>query len=358
MQTTSVTPAEFVIGLGVNTGGFPVIVDWGDGVAANMVAGNNSHTYTDVGTKTVKLYTRQLDKIRSLQVKDCIGAIPSFAKFTDLETLYAFEDDDFTGDVSSLGGCAKLVSLFLGGNALTGSFPSLAACPNLLMVNIPNNQFSGNFPSFAANTQLTGVFAASNQFTGGLPSFANCPGLTSLSVAGNALGGELPSFAACTLLDYLHAGVCGFTGEMPSFAANTLLTLCDLNHANFTGSLPSFATCILLERFWCNDNQLTGTIPDFAPCTALIAWDGSENGFTGYTAGSFATQPDLITLEFYTNDLPQSAVDAILADLVTSLGIPARAACTVTLQGNSIPSAAGLIDKATLISAGWAVTTD
>jgi hypothetical protein len=84
------------------------------------------------------------------------------------------------------------------------------------------------------------------------------------------------------------------------------------------------------------------------------------NTFSAAVAGSFATQKSLSVSDFHNNALTQAAVDQILADFVTSLGISGRVANTVNLTGgtNSTPSPAGLASKATLVAASWTVTNN
>jgi hypothetical protein len=173
-------------------------------------------------------------------------------------------------------------------------------------------------------------------------------------VAGGQFSGALPSFATCTLLEFFTIEVNQFSGNLPSFAACTFLEVFTIFYNEFSGALPSFAACTELETFWIDTNHFSGTIPDFAPCTKLHNFFSGHNEFTGYTAGGFATQKDMSTLQLDNNNLTEAAVDAILADLVTSLGIPGRIVCNVWLQGagNSAPSnPAGLADKATLVAA-------
>lgn len=109
----------------------------------------------------------------------------------------------------------------------------------------------------------------------------------------------------------------------------------DLEYANAVADIPSFATCLAITSI---------TLPG---CS-----------FTGTQSGSFATQLNLATLNLADNELDQPSVDQVLADLVDSLTLPGRVACTVDLSGNATPSGTGLTNKATLNgTAGWSVTT-
>jgi len=139
------------------------------------------------------------------------------------------------------------------------------------------------------------------------------------------------------------------------------VTSFDVNNDIGRNNLPSFSRLYNLTLWRGYTNQFSGKPPSFAACTLLTLWSGNSNQFSGYEAGSFATQGSLATLSLQINSLPAAAIDAILADLVTSLGIGGRVVCTVNLSGagNAAPSdPEGLANKATLVAAGWTVTTN
>jgi hypothetical protein len=105
--------------------------------------------------------------------------------------------------------------------------------------------------------------------------------------------------------------------------------------------------------------HFSGTLPPFAACTSLAYFNCNNNQFSDVVAGSFATQKSMNTAHFGSNALPAAAVNQVLADCVVSLGISGRVVCTVNLAGgtNAAPTGQGLTDKATLVAAGWTVTT-
>lgn len=147
------------------------------------------------------------------------------------------------------------------------------------------------------------------------------------------------------------------TGAIPSFARCPNITTLQLYSNAFSGSLPNFSNNTKLLSLDADTNSLSGIIPSFAACNLLVSLDLDTNLFTGTIAGSFATQKSMTLADFHGNSLTQAAVDQILADFVVSLGISGRSVATVHLQGgNSTPSAAGLVSKATLVGAGWTVT--
>jgi hypothetical protein len=170
-----------------------------------------------------------------------------------------------------------------------------------------------------------------------LMTFDTFNGVTVMNFNGRNMAGAFPSIAAFPNLTTGQFYSNAFSGPLPRFNANTKLTLLDLD-----------------------TNSLSAVIPDFSLCTLLITLNLYTNGFTGTTAGSFATQKSLSTADFHANALTQAAVDQILADFVVSLGISGRVTCIVKLNGgtNSTPSAAGLASKALLVAASWTVTNN
>ncbi len=212
-------------------------------------------------------------------------------------------------------------------------------CPNWTKVtifNIGSDVCVSSLPSFDRATGLTNLTAIANQFSGTIPSFSTNIALTYIALSANQFTGTLPSFASNTELSYFIVSSNQLTGIVPSFSFNTKLYYFDIRTNSFSGIIPNFSTCTLLTQF------LAGT-----------------NKFTGYTSGSFSTQKSLANIDLSSNYLTITALDGILADLVTSLGISGRVTCTVNLSGdgNASPSSiTGMANVATLRAAGWTVT--
>lgn len=169
-----------------------------------------------------------------------------------------------------------------------------------------------------------------------------------------------PAWSKVTSFD-IRTDVCKFA--LPSVSRLNKLTYWNSMDNQLSGTPSSFAFCTLLQYCSLQINQFVGILPKVATCTALISFVGFTNQFSNYEAGGFATQKNLMTLHLGTNNLPVAAIDAILADLVTSLGIGGRVTCAVNLSGvgNAAPSnPAGLASKATLVAAWGAgnVTTN
>jgi len=77
------------------------------------------------------------------------------------------------------------------------------------------------------------------------------------------------------------------------------------------------------------------------------------------TANTLSTQVAMTTLNLSNDALTAAAVNQVLADLVTSLTGRGSVKCTTTLNGtNAAPTGTGITNKATLVAAGWTVTTN
>ena len=111
--------------------------------------------------------------------------------------------------------------------------------------------------------------------------------------------------------------------------ANTELKLVDYNTNRLTGNVPSLLFAPKLEKVDYSNNLLTGVSPDFA------------------------VFPTLLKLYLQNNQLPVSAVDQVLAAVAFAGG--SGASRVLDISGNAQPSAAGLVNKQTLINRGWNV---
>jgi hypothetical protein len=77
------------------------------------------------------------------------------------------------------------------------------------------------------------------------------------------------------------------------------------------------------------------------------------------TANTLSTQVAMTTLNLSNDALAAAAVNQVLADLVTSISGRGGVKCTTTLNGtNAAPTGTGITNKATLVAAGWTVTTN
>ena len=334
----------YPLGIGpVSKTGAALVWDWGDGTTPVVNSNPPAHLYADDSAKVV-----------TVSSTDGWSGVTVFGVQTPNGAR-----SPFTGG-------------YLSGNSVLGmngsTLPPFSFMANLETFYSCDTWFQGAFPhqsmGWAANLKHFDI--QGNQFVGLLPSFSGCTQLQYCDIHFSGFQGTLPSFANCTQLQFLRSYSNGFVGPLPSFATCTQLVTFNVEARNANwGTMPSFAACTLLQSFGMtapgDGTGISGTLPDFSTCTALT--DFSMFGstlLTGYTSGSFATQKNLAALDLSICGLSQAAVNQVLADCVTSLGISGRVACTLLLNGgsNGAPSGAGITNKATLIAAGWTVTTN
>jgi hypothetical protein len=316
-----------------------IYYDLGDGTIGSSGSGGVNHDYADTSDKTVKIWSPDgwagLTAIWMNGHDNC-NNFPSIINLTNL----TFIDASY--------------------NQFTGNIPSFSTCPSITEFRLNGNQFSGTVPSFNALTELA-IFTINDNpsLSGTLPSFDACTALQYFNITNNTISGTLPSFNTCTALQYFYANQIAISGTLPSFAGCTALIQIQIDDTAITNTMPSFNTCTLLEDVHMNAARFTGTIPTFNACHNLIEVYIPMNvgtGFQGYTSGSFSTQKNMNELSFYGSSLPQASIDAILTDLVASLG-GGRVTCIVELDGgsNAHPSATGMTNRTTLTTAGWTV---
>jgi hypothetical protein len=139
------------------------------------------------------------------------------------------------------------------------------------------------------------------------------------------------------------------------------VTTFDIRDDVITVALVNFFRMPALTKYYQHTNQLSGNLPNLSSNLLLQQFYGSGNQYNNYISGSFKTQKYLSVLALGTNLFSVEFVDSVLADLVTSLSISGRVTCTINISGagNAAPSnPAGLASKATLVAAGWTVTTN
>lgn len=304
---------------GPTLAGVDVVVNYGDGSYSRSLTEGYKVYATGKGRHTVRLTTPDWNRVTSIDISgDASVGLPS----------------------KILSELSKLTALWYEGRE--------------------------KFPVLYRNTQLADFMGNYWPLNDMFPTLETCPEIWrflahgSFGINNGGFYGPLPSLASLTNLAYFDVSSNRLSGQLPSFANNTALVLFECGTNLFTGSFPSFNTCTLLETFSVGYNDFTGTIPTMAACTALTLVELNGCLFTDYTAGCFATQKNLATLRLYDNQLSSAAVNAILADLVASLG-GGRVGCTVQLHlgSNGAPTGQGITDKATLNgTAGWTVTTN
>ncbi len=123
-----------------------------------------------------------------------------------------------------------------------------------------------------------------------------------------------------------------------------------------TGSIPSLTKNTLLGSFQAHFNQISGGIPDLSANTVLTTFDVHSNQLTTYAGGTIG--PILRTFNASSNLLPAAEINKILAAFVAANITTGTRTLTLGGTGNAAPTGQGVTDKATLITAGWTVSTN
>ena len=176
-------------------------------------------------------------------------------------------------------------------------------------------------------------------------------GLTYLYCDGTAVTGALADLPAG--LTFLSCGGTAVTGALADLPAGLTYLYC--YGTAVTGALADLPAGLVV--LYCAGTAVTGEISGLGSITQVYA---QNNAITSYTVGTFATQAGMTVCNFNNCHLLETAVDAVLADLVISLSVPGRVICSVDLDGagNASPSDDGYDSADLLVIAGWSVTTN
>lgn len=203
---------------------------------------------------------------------------------------------------------------------------------------------------------------------------ANClPGITSLTISctSNDQGWDFEGCPNLASLSYptlaiMADGCALFLDNNPSLTSVSLPLLMDIQggstfviqncNALASMSFPSLATVIAITNFTIQNSSSIASIS----CPSLVS--SGNITMSGCSSLTTITLPVFVPtsgrdIDCNSDALNQATVDHILARCVAN---PAYVAGSVFLQGgtSSAPSAAGLIDKATLIGRGVNVVTN
>ena len=318
---------------GILKTGAPLIWNWGDGSPLIIATNPGNKTFAGNGPRT-----------------------SSFTVVDGPETLTQLVIQGPNGGPSPF--CGNGV----GQNPYVVPLPDFSKFVNILQFLSCDTYWNGAFPvaDMSVFPSLYHFDIQGNLFSS-WPLFTDCPALSYVDMhASVASTTDMPDFTGCPSLLHLEMGDAQPIGAMASLAGLANLTYFSASSFS-SGQMKSVAGCTALLTFsisgsWTGSNPV---ITDFSTCTALTGVSITTND-TGTVAGSFATQKNLASLYFYCN-LTAAAVNQILHDLVQSLSLSGRVACSVNLAqpGNAAPTGQGIADKATLNgTAGWSVSTN
>lgn len=239
------------------------------------------------------------------------------------------------------------------------AIPSLNNNPALTELQIPFNNTSGSIPSLNNNINLRSFNCSGNLLTGSIPSLSANTSLRFFYCFSNPqLTGSIPSLNNNTLIQDFRCNSCNLSGPIPSLGANTALRVLDVGfNPQLSGSIPSLNNNTSLQYFHCGSCfNITGSIPSLSSNTSLTNFYCFFNKLNNFAGGSVSNT--LGDFQAQNNDLPSSAVNAILAAFVAANRTTGTRILNLGGTGNAAPTGQGITDKATLISRGWTVTTN
>jgi len=314
--------------------------------SSNLVWQTRATTFTGVDTtKTGALIHWDMGDGSSQNINDPVKVYPD----TALKTVRMISSDGWTG----------LTVLKVHNKSMRGRIPSIAEAVNLTDFRAYGNDLTGPLPALDTNTALVYFNVSGNSLTGLIPSLASNIALTTFAVNGNHLNSTIPSLVTNTALAVFNIGNNFYiTGPIPSLAANAALTEFNCEYNRVDGPIPSLAANTALETLNVQVNWLDGSIPSLTTNTALKYLAVGYNSLTGYVGG-LGTRALLIFNIYGYNALTETAINAILADLVVAQA-GGNPVCDVILSGggNEAPAGQGIKDAATLVAAGWTVATN
>ena len=189
--------------------------------------------------------------------------------------------------------------------------------------------------------------------------YADNPNIHTVLISGNQLSGPIPDITGMSSLQRFWVMVNQFTGTFPDISGNPNLQVINVGDNNLTGTLPDISAIGYpdLFRFNLASNSFTGAIPDMVNIPKLARLSVDNNNLTDFT-GSFPITLSRIFVN--DNNLTQTAVDNILQAIVNANRTTNMTNTVLYIggTGNSAPSAAGIVNKNTLVSRGWTVFTN
>lgn len=218
-----------------------------------------------------------------------------------------------------------------------------------------NNSLTGLF-GYGDNKTLIELNASTNKIENNIERLDNKP-LDLIYLQSNLLTGNIPNLPQSTIRAYFNNNK-NLTGSIPPLSSHALLQEFSVSNCSLSGSIPSLSACVKIKIFNASNQQstdkLSGDIGDLSNNNSLTTllihsnkideWSGSS---VPPTLNLFLAQNNLLNTASV-DSLLQAFVDANRSSGVLNLGG----------TGNQSPSSAGLINKNTLVSRGWTVTTN
>jgi hypothetical protein len=291
----------------------------------------------DFTSGTVKVY------IDSAYIKDLTSGVEDNIALSPGQTV------DYIASVPN-----AVTRIDINGDKVSGDISGWVLPSSLVNFAVYNTSVSGNISGWVLPSSLV-YFAVSNTSVSGdisgwvLPSSLVNFAVYNTSVSGNISGWVLPSS-----LVYFYVSSTSVSGDISGWVLPSSLVYFTVSSTSVSGDISGWVLPSSLVNFYVYTTSVSGDISGWVLPSSLVYFVVYTTALDyNATSGMFTTWPTGLTkIDFDNCSLTETQVDNVLADCVAS----GKSTKQLDLgDNNHAPSAAGLVNKATLETAGWTV---
>jgi hypothetical protein len=157
---------------------------------------------------------------------------------------------------------------------------------------------------------------------------------------------------------YFHVGGCtNLKGSMNHLRNGPTGTHFNLNSSLLSGDITTFVLPTSMADFSINNTSITGDVGSLAVPAPLLFFALNDTAISG--CPDLTSLTSILSITVQNCALSQATVDLYLSRCVAVEAQTTYATPTLNLGGtDAAPNAQGYTDKATLVAAGWVVTTN
>ncbi|XP_040365852.1 probable LRR receptor-like serine/threonine-protein kinase At3g47570 [Rosa chinensis] len=257
---------------------------------------------------------RRHQRVKALNLPDADlhGTISPYIGNLSFLRIFGLFNNSFSGKIpQQVDHLFRLRGINLGINKLEGGIPvNLTFYSKLRFISLAANRLTGKIPSEIGSLgKLVDLILEENNLTGPIPpSMGNLSSLTLLDLAQNNLVGTVPEvLGRLRSLSDFAIGINTLSGMIPPslFNISSIKTIY-LTENKFKGSIPPDIGLNMpnLQLLLLGINEFSGKIPaSLSNASKLQKLDIGENNFVGQVPATFGNFPNLLFLNFYSNNL-------------------------------------------------------
>ena len=256
----------------------------------------------------------------------------------DAITRIDINSDKVSGDISGWVLPATLVTFYVYNTGVSGDISGWVLPATLVNFYVNSTSVSGDISGWVLPATLVTFYVNSTSVSGDISGWVLPATLVNFYVSTTGVSGDISGWVLPAGLVDFRVFTTGVSGDISGWVLPAGLVDFYVYTTGLSGDISGWVWTALIYRLY-----IYGT---------LIDYDFAAGAFTGVTNA-------LQKIDFDNCALTQAQVDNVLVDLVASgiTSVPNPKA--LDLAGtNAAPSAAGLLDKATLIARGWVVVTN